>query len=136
MVVAKKGSKKETKTKKIKKVSEGRGVISGSFSRRNTIISLTKENGEVLKQVSAGSLGYRGARKKSAWVAQKVADEIIRQATEYGIYNIKLQVKKIGAGRNAVIKKVLESPSLNLEELIDKTPEKHGGCRPRKSPRK
>src|ERR1700722_7868370 len=104
MVVVKKGSQKETK---IKKVPEGRGIIHGSFSFNNTLLTLSKENGEVLKQVSAGSLKdekgkikYRGAKKATSSAAQQVAEEVIRQAIERGIRSIKLQVKKIGRGRN------------------------------------
>src|SRR3954469_7880118 len=136
MAVAKKSSKKETKTKKVKKIPEGRGTVSGHFSFNNTILNLAKENGEVLTQVSPGSIGFRGTKKSTPYAAQKTAEEIIKRAAEYGIYNIKLQVKKIGAGRDAVIKKMLESSSLNVEEIVDKTPNPHGGCRPRKRPRK
>ena len=142
MVVAKKGSKKEVKTKKIKKVPNGRGIIHGKFSFNNTILDLSKENGEVLTTVSAGSveLGNNkkvtGTKKATAFMAEKVAEEIIRRATEFGVHNAELQVKGIGAGRDTVIKRILEEKSLNVEGLIDKTPNRHGGCRPRRAPRK
>lgn len=135
-MVEKKVKAKAAKAKKIVKIPEGRGAINGHFSFNNTILNLSRENGNVLAQVSAGSLGYRGTKKATAFAAQKVAEEIIKKAVEYGVYNVKLQVKKIGAGRDAVIKKILETPSLNVEEIIDKTPNPHGGCRPPKKPRK
>ena len=138
MVVA----KKETKIKKIKKVPEGRGAVNGRFSFNNTILSLSKENGDVLTQVSAGSIDLgnnkkvTGTRKATAFMAEKVAEEIIKRAVEFGVYDVKLQVKGIGSGRDPVIKKFLEEKSLNVEELVDRTPNPHGGCRPRKRPRK
>ena len=134
--VVKKTPKKVVKTKKIKKIPEGRGAINGYFSFNNTILNLSKENGEVLTQCSAGSIGYRGSKKSTSYVAQKTVEEIIKRASEYGVYNIKLQVKGVGAGRDAVIKKIFETKSLNVEELVDRTPIPFNGTRPRKKPRK
>src|SRR5436305_9555661 len=111
MSVVKKNSKKVGKVKKIKKIPEGRGIISGYFSFNNTILSLSKENGEVLTQCSAGSMGYRGSKKSTAYVAQKTAEELVKRASEYGVYSVKLQVKGIGAGRDPVIKKIFEASS-------------------------
>ncbi|CAH1755724.1 9152_t:CDS:2 [Entrophospora sp. SA101] len=132
MVAVKKGSKKETKTKKIKKVSEGRGIIHGKFSFNNTILDLSKENGDVLTKVSAGSIELgnnkkvTGTKKATAFMAEKVAEEIIRRAAEFGVYNVGIQVKGIGSGRDAVIKRILGEKSLSVEELIDRTPIPHG----------
>lgn len=142
MAEVKKGSKKETKTKKIKKVPEGKGIIHGKFSFNNTILDLSKKNGDVLTQVSAGSVDLgnnkkvSGTKKATVFMAEKVAEEIIRRAGEFGVHNVEIQVKGIGAGRDSVIKKILEEKSLSVEGLIDKTPNRHGGCRPRKAPRK
>jgi small subunit ribosomal protein S11 len=136
MSAVKKVSKKETKIKKIKKIPEGRGTISGHFSFNNSILSLTKENGEVLTQVSAGTVGYKNTKKATPYASQKAAEEIIRRASEYGIHTVKIQARGIGAGRDAVMKKILEASSLSVEELIDKTPIPHGGCRSPKRPRK
>jgi len=142
MVAGKKGSKKETKIKKIKKVPEGRGIIHGKFSFNNTTLDLSKENGDVLTVVSGGSVDLgnnkkvTGTRKATLFMAEKVAEKIIKRATEFGISKVKLEVKGIGAGRDAVTKMILGAKSLNTEALIDKTPNPHGGCRPRKAPRK
>jgi len=123
--------------KKIKKISEGRGIINGYFTFNNTILNLSKENGEVLTQCSGGSLGFKGSKKSTFYVAQKIAKEIIKRTLEYGINTVKIQVKKIGAGRDAVIREILETKELKIEELIDKTPVvMGGGTRSRKKPRK
>lgn len=136
MAIVKKSPQKVVKPKKIRKIPEGRGIVNGYFSFNNTILNLSKENGDVLTECSAGSLGYRGTKKSTAYVAQKTAEEIINKASEYGVHNIKLQVRGIGPGRDAVIKKVLETKTLNVEELIDGTPIPFNGTRPRKKPRK
>jgi small subunit ribosomal protein S11 len=137
MVVTKKGSKKEAKPKKIKKVPEGRGIIHAKFSYNNVILRLSKENGDALgKQASGGTIGVRNTAKGRATTAEKATQEIIKLAADYGIHNVKLRVKNIGSGRDPAIKKMLEEKSLKVEELIDDTPIPHGGCRPRKRPRK
>jgi small subunit ribosomal protein S11 len=127
---------KNHKSKKVKKIPEGRGIINGHFSFNNTILNLSKENGEVLVQFSSGSIGYRGSKKSTSYAAQKVSEKIIEKASEYGITSVKVQVKNVGSGRDSVIKKILEAKSLKVEELIDKTPVPFGGTRPRKRPRK
>ncbi|CFW93008.1 30S ribosomal protein S11 [endosymbiont DhMRE of Dentiscutata heterogama] len=146
MAVEKKVSKSQVKTtkpkKKIKKIPEGRGIIHGKFSFNNTILDLSKENGDILATVSAGSVDLgnnkkiTGTKKATPFMATKVAEEIIRKANEFGIHNVELQVKNIGAGRDTVIRRILEEKSLNVETLIDRTPVRHGGCRPPRAPRK
>ncbi|CAJ0829058.1 7921_t:CDS:2 [Entrophospora sp. SA101] len=106
----------KSKVKKIKKVAEGRGIIHGKFSFNNTILRLTKENGDALgKTISAGSIGFKNTKKGTPYAAQKVAEEVIKRAAEYGISNVETQVKGIGAGRDAVMKRILEEKSLNNE---------------------
>ena len=82
MAVVKKGSKKEIKTKKIKKVPEGRGIIHGKFSFNNTILRLAKVNGDALgKTISAGSIDLgnnkkvTGTKKGTPFMAEKAAEE-------------------------------------------------------------
>ena len=135
--------KKDAKSKKIEKVSSGRGIIHSKFSFNNTIFDLSKENGEVLTVVSAGSVdlgnGKRvtGTKKSTEFMAIKVAEEIIKKAAEFGIHNIvEVQARGIGVGRDRAIKRVLEEKSLNVGALSDTTPIPHGGCRPCKRPRK
>jgi small subunit ribosomal protein S11 len=137
MIVRKKGSKK------IKKVPEGRGIVHAKFSSNNTILDLSKENGEVLTVVSAGSVDLgngkkvTGAKKGTVFIAEKVAEEIIKRAADFGIRNIiEIRAKGIGAGRDLAVKRILEEKILNVGALGDVTPIPHGGCRPRKAPRK
>jgi small subunit ribosomal protein S11 len=143
MSVEKKKPKRIVKTKRIKKISEGRGIIHASFSFNNTTMDLSKENGDVLKVVSGGSVELdngkkvTGTKKGTVFIAEKVAEEIIKKAAEFGIHTIiELRAKGIGAGRDPAIKKIWGEKSLNVEALGDATPIPHGGCRPRKRPRK
>jgi len=135
---------KKKDPKKIEKVSSGRGIIHGSFSFNNTILRLTKENGDALgKTFSAGNVDpgnnkkVTGTKKGTEFMAIKAAEEIIEEATKFGIRDIvEIRAKGIGAGRDRSIKRILEEKSLNVGALGDGTPVPHGGCRPRKRPRK
>ncbi|CAG8810983.1 25563_t:CDS:2, partial [Racocetra persica] len=98
----------------------------------NTILDLSKENGDILATVSAGSIDLgnnkkiTGTKKGTPFMATKVAEELVRKANEFGVHNVELQVKNIGAGRDTVIRRILEEKSLNVEALIDKTKDKDG----------
>jgi small subunit ribosomal protein S11 len=55
------------KTKKV--VTSGMASIQSTFN--NTIITLTDENGEVLGQGSPSMVGFKGARRSTAFAATK-----------------------------------------------------------------
>lgn len=122
-------------SKKTKRsVSTGIATIQATFN--NTIISITDQNGEVLVQGSPAVVGFKGARRSSAFAATKAASDAAEKAIKkYGIREVKVIVSGPGAGRNAAVKG-LDSAGLKITTLIDKTPIPHNGCRPRKSPRK
>jgi small subunit ribosomal protein S11 len=105
-----------------------KGFIKVKFSYNNTIFSLTRENGEVLANVSGGSVVLNnnkkvtGARKGSPAMAEKTVEEIIKKAKEKGIDVVILEVKGIGSGRKVAIKKVRENKYLKVEKFSDTTP--------------
>ncbi|CAH1762393.1 9328_t:CDS:2 [Entrophospora sp. SA101] len=120
----KKDVEKSKKVKKIKKVSGGRGCLNIHSSFNNLIITITKDNGDKLAQISARTAtGYRGTKKSTPFAAQKAAEAALAKLTEFGI-----------SGRDAVIKKICASPDFQVETLIDKTALAFNGCRPRKTP--
>ena len=127
-----------TKTKKKKekkrKVTSGIATIQATFN--NTIISITDEKGEVLVQSSPPVVGFKGARRSTAFAATKAAVDAAEKAIKkYGIREVEVIVKGPGSGRNAAVKG-LDSAGLKISKLIDRTPIAHNGCRPRKRPRK
>jgi len=105
----------------------------------NIIFTLTKENGDKLVQVSPRSINQKefgGTRKSTSYAAEKAAGVILAQADEYGIVRAKLKVRGVGPGRDAAVRKLCQAEKLQVEELTDMTGLKHGGCRPKKRPRK
>jgi small subunit ribosomal protein S11 len=127
---------KTSDKKKIIKISEGRGCINIYSSFNNTILNISKVNGEVLWQASSGSSGFRGAKKSTAYAAQKVASSAIEKSLEFGIFSVIVKSRGIGSGRDSAIRKLFGAKNLKIEELIDMTGTPHNGCRPPKRPRK
>lgn len=128
----------EAKVVKIKKskskrtVTEGNAYVQSSFN--NTVITITDLNGNVIAWSSAGSNGFKGAKKATPYAAQLSAEATINKALLYGIEKLHVFVKGIGAGREQAIRG-LHSSGINIESITDVTPIAHNGCRPRKSRR-
>lgn len=123
-----------TSKKSKKSVSNGIVTIQSTFN--NTIVSITDPEGEVLVQGSPSVVGFKGARRSTAFAATKAAQDAAEKAIKkYGIREVKVIVSGPGAGRNAAVKG-LDSAGLKITTLVDRTPIPHNGCRPRKSPRK
>jgi small subunit ribosomal protein S11 len=129
-------AKVKTKTKKKAKRNVQSGIATVQSSFNNTIISLTDEEGNVLGQGSPGMVGFKGARRSTAFAATKAAIDVAeRVMKKYGLKEVKVFVKGPGSGRNAAVKG-LDSAGLRITMLADRTPIPHNGCRPRKAPRK
>jgi small subunit ribosomal protein S11 len=124
----------KVKSKTKKSVQSGIASIQSTFN--NTIISLTDNEGELLGQGSPARVGFKGAKRSTAFAATKAAMEVAeRVIKKYGLKEVKVFIKGPGAGRNAAVKG-LDSAGLRITMLVDRTPIPHNGCRPRKAPRK
>jgi small subunit ribosomal protein S11 len=127
--VAKVTSKKK---KEKKSLYEGRVVIQATFN--NTIVTISDMNGAVVSWSSAGSLGFRGAKKSTPYAAQTTAETAAQKAKSYGLEEVHVFVKGPGVGRESAIR-ALGSLGLRVRSIEDITPIPHNGCRPRKSRR-
>lgn len=120
-----------TRTRKRERspVPLGKGFISSTFN--NTLVSLTDPDGNVIAWGSAGTVGFKGARKGTAFAAQRVAETVARKGRELGLRQLEVYVKGPGAGRETAIR-ALQSAGLYVTSIRDVTPIPHNGCRPRK----
>lgn len=126
----------EKKTKKTTRGNVQSGIATIQSTFNNTIISLATEEGEVLGQGSPSKVGFKGAKRSTAYAATKAALDVAeRVIKKYGLKEVKVFIKGPGAGRNAAVKG-LDSAGLKVTMLIDRTPIPHNGCRARKAPRK
>jgi small subunit ribosomal protein S11 len=112
-----------------KKIKEGRAYIFSSYN--NTVITLTDLNGNVLGWTSAGSIGFKGAKKATPFAASKVAEAITKTAEKIGINRVNVLIKGVGSGRESAIRS-LAARGLELVSIKDITPIPHNGCRPPK----
>ena len=80
---------------------------------------------------SAGQVGFKGARKSSQYAGQIAAGDAAKKAMDQGLKEVQVIIKGPGAGRESAVR-ALQSAGLFINEIIDKTPIAHNGCRPKK----
>jgi len=107
----------------------GRAYIQSTFN--NTIITLTDSTGNVLAWGSAGTVGFKGSRKSTAFAAQRAAEDAARKGMDHGLREVQVLVRGSGPGREAAIRS-LSGRGLMVTSIRDVTPIPHNGCRPRK----
>ena len=125
---AKKGKVVQKKRSKVAVLS-GNIFIQSSFN--NTIISVTDENGGVISWASAGSIGFKGAKKSTPYAAQLAAAAAIEKAKSRGFSKAKVYVSGVGAGRESAVRALINA-NLDIASIKDTTPEAHNGCRAKK----
>jgi small subunit ribosomal protein S11 len=118
--------------KVIKNVSHGRIYVQATFN--NTIVSITDEKGQVISWSSAGSLGFKGARKATPYAAQIAATTALEKAKTFGLESLEVYISGIGQGRESAVRS-LSGSGLAVTQIKDITPMPHNGCRPKKARR-
>lgn len=121
-----------TRRRERKFVPQGHAFVSATFN--NTIVTLTEPNGDVLSWASAGTVGFRGSRKGTAFAAQRAGESAARKAMDHGLRTVDVLVKGPGSGREAAIRS-LQATGLRITSIRDVTPVPHNGCRPPKKRR-
>lgn len=121
---------KKSGTKKSKRnVPNGVAHIRSTFN--NTIVTISDTKGDVISWASAGSSGFKGAKKGTPFAAQTAADGAARRAMEQGMRQLEVMVSGPGAGRETAIR-ALQAAGLEITLIRDVTPIPHNGCRPPK----
>lgn len=115
-----------TRRRERKSVPVGRAYIQSTFN--NTIVTLTDSSGNVIAWGSAGTVGFKGSRKSTAFAAQRAAEDAARKGKEHGLRQIEIFVRGPGAGREAAIRS-LQAAGLGVTSIRDVTPIPHNGCR-------
>ena len=110
-------------------VPHGRAYIYSTFN--NTLISITDPQGNVIASASAGTVGFKGSRKGTAFAAQRAAEQAGRRGMDMGMRQVEVLIRGPGAGREAAIRS-LQGVGLMVTSIRDVTPIPHNGCRPPK----
>ena len=122
----------ENKPKKKKKKSvDPQGVAHIKATFNNTHVTLTDKMGNVIVWEKAGTSGFKGSRKSTAYAATLTAQKVAESALAMGIVSISVEVKGPGAGRESAIRALAVS-GLQITSIKDVTPLPHNGCRPPK----
>ena len=125
-VDAKKNVKKRKQTKNVDK-----GAVHIQASFNNTVVTFTDLAGNTISWSSAGSLGFKGARKSTPFAAQQAVEAAAKIAKEQGLKSVEVYVKGPGNGRESAIR-ALSAAEFNVTKISDVSPIPHNGCRPPK----
>jgi small subunit ribosomal protein S11 len=115
--------------KQKRNVPNGIAHIQSTFN--NTIVTISDTAGDVISWASAGSSGFKGAKKGTPFAAQTAAESAAKQAIEQGMRQIEVMVSGPGAGRETAVR-ALQAAGLEITLIRDVTPIPHNGCRPPK----
>ena len=119
--------------RKVKKnIPEGQAHNHSTYN--NTVVSITDVEGNVISWASAGTIGYKGSKKKTPFAAGQAAEQAGRAAGEAGVKKVEVFVRGMGGGRENAIRS-LQAAGLEITAINDETPVPHNGCRPPKRPR-
>jgi small subunit ribosomal protein S11 len=124
---------KKITTKKDKN-SFTNGIVHIQSTFNNTIVTVTNLKGDTISWASAGSSGFKGARKSTPFAAQTAAEKASMQALNSGLKNVEILVKGQGSGRETAIR-AIESAGFEILSIEDITSIPHNGCRPPKKRR-
>ena len=115
-----------------KNLPEAQAHIHSTYN--NTVVSITDVNGNVISWASAGTIGYKGSKKKTPFAAGQSAEAAAKVAMDSGVKKVEVFVKGLGSGRENAIRS-LQAAGLEITAINDETPVPHNGCRPPKRPR-
>ena len=107
------------------------GVVHIQSTFNNTIVTITNLTGDTISWASAGSTGFKGARKGTPFAAQTAAEKAALDALNSGIKGVDILVKGQGSGRETAIRAV-QAAGFEIHSIEDITPIAHNGCRPPK----
>ena len=123
---------KARKRKVKKNVPEGQAHIHVTYN--NTIITITDMNGSTISWASAGTIGYKGSKKKTPFAAGMATEAAAKAAYDAGMRKVEAYVNGVGPARDTALRS-LQTGGLEVTAMSDVTPIPHNGCRPPKRPR-
>lgn len=106
-----------------------RVYIKASFN--NTLVTFTDPKGKTICWGSAGTAGFKGARKSTPYAATTTVEAAARKALAHGIREVEVYIKGPGPGRNAALR-ALRAAGLKMSMIADVTPIPHNGPRAKK----
>jgi small subunit ribosomal protein S11 len=112
-----------------KKIVSGTLHVEATFN--NTKVVLSDKEGNTLFWTSAGTIGFKGAKKGTPFAASKAGAVIGEKAKALGIKEVDVMVKGVGSGREPTIRAFM-AYDIDITEVRDVTPVPHNGPKPKK----
>ena len=116
--------------KKVKWVVKD-AVVTVRATFNNTNITFSTISGDVVAWATAGSSGFKGARKGTPYAAQVATESASRRAQEVGVKSVRVRICGVGSGRDSAVR-TLNNLGFRVTSIVDVTPVPHNGCRPPK----
>ena len=88
-----------------------KGVIYVQAGFNNTIVTVTDVRGRVVSWASAGTCGFKGAKRGTPFAAQTAAGNAIRKVVDQGMQRAEVMIKGPGLGRDAALRAIRRSRS-------------------------
>jgi small subunit ribosomal protein S11 len=82
------------------------GIVHIQSTFNNTIVTITNVTGNTIAWASAGSTGFKGARKSTPFAAQTAAEKAALDALSTGMKSVEILVKGQGSGRETAIRAI------------------------------
>ncbi|MFA6082031.1 MAG: 30S ribosomal protein S11 [Patescibacteria group bacterium] len=123
-------TKKVVKKSKVRKVVP-KGIISIQSTFNNTIISVSDTSGNVLAWATAGSAGFKGARKSTPYAAQTAMLAVLDRVKAMSMVEASVHISGVGTGRESAIR-ALGNSGIDIVAIKDLTPIAHNGVRAKK----
>jgi small subunit ribosomal protein S11 len=120
-------AKPKSRGKKKEKKNVLQGIVHIQSTFNNTIVTSTDTQGNAVAWASAGTVGFKGARKGTPFAAQSAAETVAKKSTEQGMRTCEVRVN----GRETAIR-AIQAHGLEISLIKDVTPIPHNGCRPPK----
>lgn len=118
-------------TSKRDKNSFTNGIVHIQSTFNNTIVTITNLTGDTISWASAGSSGFKGARKSTPFAAQTAAEKAALEAFSTGMKSVEILIKGQGSGRETAIR-AIEGAGFKISSIQDISSVPHNGCRPPK----
>lgn len=117
-----------TNKPKKKKKNISLGIIHIKATFNNTIVTVTDIQGNVIAFSTAGSHGFKGAKKATPYAAQITVDKVAEEAKEHGLKTASIRVKGAGSQRESAMRAVF-SQNIVVTSIVDVSGVAHNGVR-------
>lgn len=109
-------------------------LVHVSSMMNNTFVTLTSLTGDVIAWKSGGTMGFKGSRRSTAFVAQMVGEAIGKECVDRKLGVVAVKVKGPGYGKESALRG-LKSGGVKVVRITDVSTTPHNGCRPKRKRR-